>query len=301
MERGQLVAKTMIRAVWHADDLKRYKNEYNFQVLSFHDHAINLRVTPWKHLLIIADPFLEQGPSMICLSNTDFELLKQYRSGVIRGSFNQDYLELRTENQVIELQWRESKPVYFASRSYDNIDFSVLKSAVFFYKNILSKEHLQSPAAVLFNFPGGDSLIRQEINKYFPLLVEALLQNRGQDFLYLCRKFIGLGHGLTPAGDDLIHGALVACHSFNYSETFKEYPGTELSRLAAKTNYFGQHMLEMGILGLTPRAVNIFIDSIADGRPSVDVLSRVTAIGSSSGYEIAMAILYFADKFICFS
>jgi len=294
-----LVAKTMIQAVWHADDLKRYKNEYYFQTLSFHDHVINLWVASWKHLLLIADPFLEQGPSMICLSNTDFKLLKQYRLGVIRGSFNQDYLELRTENQVIELQWRESKPVNFTSPSYDNIDTSSLKSAVFFYKNILSKEQLQSPAAVLFNFPGGDSLFRQEINKYFPLLIEALLHNRGQQFLYLCRKIIGMGHGLTPTGDDLIHGALLACHSFNYSETFKEYPGAELSQLAAKTNYFGRHMLEMGILGLTPRAVKIFIDSIADGRPSVDVLARVTAIGSSSGYEIVMAILYFTDKFIC--
>jgi len=249
-------------------------------------------------MLIVADPFLEQGPAMVCLSNSDFALLKQYRPGIVRGSFNRDYLELRTENQVIKVQWRDSKPVSFVSKRYDNIDSSILKSAVLFYKNILSKEQLQSPAAVLLDLPGGESHFRQEINTYFPLLIEALLQNRGQEFLELCQKFIGMGHGLTTTGDDLIHGALVTCHSFNYTKTFNEYPGSELSRLAAKTNYFGQHMLEMGIMGLTPWAVKNFIESIAEGRPSDKILNRVTAIGSSSGYEIAIAILCFAEKYI---
>ena len=293
-----MVAKTMIQAVWHADDLKRYENEYNFQILSFHDHVINLRVASWRHLLIIADPFLEQGPAMVCLSNSDFALLKQCRPGIVRGSFNRDYLELWTENQVIKVRWRESKPASFLSKRYENTNTSTLRSAVFSYKSIICKELPPSPAAVLFNLPGGDNYFRREINRYFPLLVDALLLGREQEFLTVSRKLIGLGQGLTPTGDDLIHGALVACHSFNYSETFKEYPGAELSRLAAKTNYFGRHMLEMGILGLTPRAVKMFIDSIAEGRPSDKILNRVTAIGSSSGYEIAIAILCFAEKYI---
>jgi hypothetical protein len=289
----------MIEAVWHADDLKRYDNEYYFQTLSFHDHVINLRVASWKHLLIIADPFLEQGPAMICLSSTDFELLKQYRLGVIRGSLKQDYLELKTGDQVIRLKWRDSKPVSFASKRYENINNVSLRSAVFSYKNIICKELPPSPAAVLFNLPGGDNYFRREIKRYFPLLVDALLLGREQEFLNVSRKLIGLGKGLTPTGDDLIHGALAACSSFANSDAFKESLHDKFSRLTAKTNTFGRHMLEMGILGLTPRAVNIFIDSIVKGRPSVDVLSGVAAIGSSSGYEIVMAILYSADKFIC--
>ncbi len=293
-----MVAKTMIQAIWHADDLECYENKYYFQAVSFHDHSINLKVDAWKHLLIIADPFLEQGPAMICLSTDDFALLKNNRTGSIRGSFNPDYLEFKTGDQVIGLKWRESKPVSFASKRHENTNTAVLRSAVFSYKRIICKELLPSPAAVLFNLPGGDNYFRREINRYFPLLVDALLLGREQEFLTVSRKLIGLGQGLTPTGDDLIHGALAACSSFAYSDAFNEPLHNKFSRLTAKTNIFGRHMLELGIQGLTPLAVKSFIDSIAEGRPSDKILNRVTAIGSSSGYEIAIAILCFAEKFI---
>ncbi len=283
-----------IEAIWHATDLQDYTDSSSFILVSVHDHAINLQVASWKHLLIIADPFLEKGPATICLKSDDFALFRAHLAEISGGSFNPGQLELKSRNMTLRLDWRECRPVSFTPIHYENFDRKSTDNALLEYRSLLSKKPIPTAAAVLLGLPGGEAFFRQQINKYIPVLIKAILIGNWQEFLVNCRNIIGMGRGLTPTGDDLIHGALVAFHYFAYSAKFTRQVGNELSKLTAGTNIFGRHMLELGMKGLTPLAMIYFLETIVEGRPSSETLERVVAIGSCSGYDLVISAIYFA-------
>lgn len=101
---------------------------------------------------------------------------------------------------------------------------------------------------------------------------------------------IGLGPGLTPAGDDLVGGALCALHAVGRVAAASRLAGWALPLAKRGTNRISQAHLACAAQGECGEAVNDAIVALLSGG-SVD-LGRISAIGHTSGWDtLAGAVL----------
>jgi hypothetical protein len=294
-----LSKKGVIKAQWYAADLNEYCERRELSILSTHDKVINFEVEGWPHLLIVADQSLEKGPATIGIGSTEFQALSKMTGSITTGSYEPGILTVHSNNRgkTIAVNWRDGKSISFAAYFAAPFDHFKASVAVDYYFHLLKIIDIPTASAVLLGRPGGEEYFRQQIQKHIPPLIKSLIKQKGQDFLQNCRNIIGMGRGLTPTGDDLIHGALIANHCFSLDKNFIRQIDNDFSRQAANTNKYGRHMLEVGKKGLTPLALKGFFETIAEGSPSPEALERLTAIGSGTGFDLAVAAIYFSTVF----
>jgi hypothetical protein len=289
-----------LEAAWYALDLNRYTDPASFRVLSAHRQVVNLQVEGWPHLLIIAGPRLERGPAAAGLNGPDFMALRRYlRPGAV-GRFEPGLLRFNAPGQAPALAWRGRPALSFAPPEQLDGDPAQIRAALQSYLQWLPRAGVDSASSVLFDLPGGEPYFREAMRDALPPLIYALLAKNQQDFTKFCRSLIGLGRGATPAGDDLVYGALIAgrWHAILRREVWQEPRFPE--GFAGKTTILGRHMLEMGRRGLAAEPVSEFMFSLLQNSPSFALLQRIARIGSSSGYDIAAAVLYFMMQTIAF-
>lgn len=288
-----------IKADWFADDLRLYRDQYSLNLLSVHKHVINFQVDRWPHLLMIADPALERGPATVGLARRDFILLSGKVNEIGSRWFGPSTIELISNGKILSVHWREGSAVSFAPIRLTGFDLQLLKSTATAYRDMLAKYATPSASAVLLGFQGGDEYFRHEISGTFPHLIDSLIAAREQDFIVSCRKLTGMGRGFSPTGDDLIYSALIAFNYFSYKQDFAEKIPACLFEVADLTNVMGRHMLEIGLRGLAPEALQALIMSITANNPDHLILNRVLKIGSYTGYDLAAALLYYILRITC--
>lgn len=284
-----------IKADWFADDLGQYRDQYSLNVLSAHKHVINFQVDRWPHLLMVADPELERGPATIGLGKKDFLLVSRAVHEMHKGFFNQSQIIFKINKGQIIINWRDGNLISFTPFNIKPLDYSNIHSAVKKCLRILRQCDVPSASAVLLNINGGDNYFRRIIYKNFPPLVYSLMNEDVKLLMKYCSRLVGLGKGLTPTGDDLIHGALIGYHYLITAKnnTFKQTLSSSV--MACKTNLFGQHMIEMGCKGLTSEAVRDFILAINKDSVFPTLMNRILNIGASTGYDLAIAILFLSQ------
>ncbi len=104
---------------------------------------------------------------------------------------------------------------------------------------------------------------------------------------------LGLGPGLTPSGDDLLVGLLLALHSG------KAPAADSVSRAVVRhapvmTGRISVSMLKQASLGLGSEASHAVIMALVDGCSSCEVLQRaevLTRVGHTSGWDTLVGIL----------
>jgi hypothetical protein len=286
----------VISATWHAADLEEHEGCSELTLLSIHDHVINFQVTAWHNLLMVAGPDLEKGPSVIGLSESDFKLFSRQVKNEPDGFFGTSVLLTGPAERSIRLNWRSGRSCSFTAPRVLEHDLNKMRLAVGIYRALLKQSGINTESAVLLQLAGGDQYFRQKIRDIFPVLVDSLLEKDKSKFIDCCRNLIGMGRGSSPTGDDLIHGALAACHSFAAETAFLDEIAEEFHEAAQKTNRMGRHMLETGRKGLTPEIVRLFICSVAEGSPDRLILQRLLKIGSGTGADLAFAILCYIRK-----
>lgn len=286
-----------LEVTWAAADLDEHSRPAMVKLLSVHEKVVNLQVDGWKHLLFVAGPKLEAGPATVSLPEHDFAFFKDYIAKSESGRYQCGVLSITAmadESSIyksLELSWLKSNRKSFAPFFIRGTNRHTVKKALRDYRSLLAEVKSAGAAGALLDLPGGEDYFRQQIAENFPPLVEALLQNNRQNFNLHAKKLVGLGRGLTPTGDDLLHGLLITyCYMVNQAgpgETVKY----DLDILAENTNLFGRHMIETGFRGLTPDIFNIFLKTIVEGKADHCLINRIGAIGSTSGYDIAFAIM----------
>ncbi|MBW6462558.1 MAG: DUF2877 domain-containing protein [Firmicutes bacterium] len=210
--------------------------------------------------------------------------------------FQNNYLKICSEDETVSINWRKSENRSFSPIMFNNPERVLINKSLSFYKNILAEIHLPTAAAVLLGLPGGESYFRHEIADNFPLLADALLHQDKQAFIEYSHKIAGMGRGLTPTGDDLLHGALIASHYFADNLNFIESVKKDFLTTSLKTNIFGRHMIEIGLKGLTPEIFKNFLISIALGQPDRAIYKSISLIGSSSGLDVIIAMIYISNE-----
>lgn len=244
-------------------------------------------------MLLIAGTSLEAGPATIALEDDDFVFFSHYLAKHKGGLFTQNCLFIAYGSERLTLNWREGAAKTFSPVYFKTWDSSLITKSLEEYRLMLAKIQLPSSASVLMEMQGGDDYFRQLIFKSYPLLVEAFLNHNRQALIKNSRNLIGMGRGLTPTGDDLLHGALVAYHYLDGDKAFLETVKDDLDAAAAKTNIFGRHVLEIGYKGLTPEIFSTLLSTVIRGKADQKLLKRISAVGSSSGLDIAIAIFFF--------
>jgi hypothetical protein len=290
------IDKLVIKAIWHACDLYTYVQNYNLEPVTIHDHVVNLSDASWKNLLIIGDSVPAKGPASIGLSNRDFISFKKILVAGAKGKFSKHQIIFKTSGESLSIDWREGAPLSFALECLRYINREIVLKTVNAYLKMLAEEEIPCEAAVLAGQGDANNLFRKKIRESFPPLVDSLARSDEKKFLSNCRNLVGMGRGLTPDGDDLIHGTLVAFHYLNYNRDFIKRIEKEFLQIALSTNLMGRHMLITALEGFTLQPVKNFLLSIARGTPEKKIIREVTSIGFSTGYNIAIAALSYIQK-----
>lgn len=115
---------------------------------------------------------------------------------------------------------------------------------------------------------------------------------------HAAKPLIGLGPGLTPSGDDLLAGMMVACH-FGYkalqrdNAALVQHFSPILARAALGTNPLSQEMLHFAARGeLTDVAEKVIMSFIGtEGLNPLKCISELLTYGASSGVDQLVGIL----------
>lgn len=230
---------------------------------------------------------------MICIPDSEFEILKNNSNNILKGEYRQGCLHLFFNSKVLSLNWKKSKTISFQAPFYKKHNLNKTISTALVYRNMLSAVKIPTSSAVLFGFEGGNNYLRSEIEDNYPEIVKALISGNASLFLKHCRNIAGLGHGSSPNGDDLIHGALIAFHSFISNKSFINSITSPFEDITKQTNYMGQHVLFNGLYGFTSEHLLLLTRSIVKGFISHSLLERIQKTGSGSGFDQVIAMLYF--------
>ena len=288
-------------SAWYAADLERYNNGYKVNLLSVHKDMINFQVENWPHLLMIAKSGFERGPCTIGLDYKLFVEIQEIIESADEISFNNYALTFSSGDSSYSINWREGKRLSFAPFKIGILDYAKVNATVEHYCRTLKDIDQDTVSAILLGIPGGADYFRTEVEAYFPVIIKALFKQNEQEFMNACRKLIGLGHGSSPSGDDLICGALLAYHHFIADQLFIENIAIELRAEAGKTSLMGRHMLEIGLSGLTPDVFKVLLISITMGSIKTNLLRRVLKIGSSTGIDLLVALIFFTKSYLDFT
>jgi hypothetical protein len=93
---------------------------------------------------------------------------------------------------------------------------------------------------------------------------------------------IGLGPGLTPAGDDFVGGAMIALRTFGYVDTAERIAAWALPLAGERTNRISRAHLECAAAGEGHEALHDYLGSFGP-----TALERLARIGHSSGLDAA--------------
>lgn len=110
---------------------------------------------------------------------------------------------------------------------------------------------------------------------------------------------VGLGSGLTPAGDDFLAGFLAASTLFDRAAPVRDILADELSEKARRrTTAVGCRMLLAACRGEFSAPVVDLVQALAQARGSVRrEVDGLLCVGGSSGADVLAGILFCAEKF----
>lgn len=118
--------------------------------------------------------------------------------------------------------------------------------------------------------------------------IEAL--QRG-DFDLAVTTLAGLGHGLTPSGDDVLAGAMLMLHALGRNGTAATLADAVRRIAPARTSPLSFAMLEPACDGEPNAAVHRAIAALLTGASPNDVIDPLSTIGATSGFDILAGML----------
>lgn len=108
------------------------------------------------------------------------------------------------------------------------------------------------------------------------------------------RRLVGLGPGLTPAGDDVLAGLLVTLHHCGDGAVrpLVDRLGAEVDGYASeRTTSLSAALLRHAARGEAAAELVGVVDALGGHRPLEPALSRLLRIGHSSGHDLARGVL----------
>ena len=287
-----------VDALWTADDLELFRGKPEVCFFSAHDHYINFNVKNHNRLLMIADSQAMPGPSTIAINEKAFNRISELSSGYIKGFLENEQVVLEYNQIIVIINRRSGIKKSFAPACPGKININNHRLTAGYYRAHIEKrvnEFQASPALVLLDLPGGETYFRKAVSKCYPAIIEALLKNNAGAFIESAAELAGLGRGFSPSGDDLIYSSLLAHNYYKNDLAMMNQIRNNIGILIKQTNVMGSHMLALGTMGLAGENILDYITSFEKGFVKKDLIERVLSVGSTTGLDIAIGIIYYIN------
>jgi hypothetical protein len=240
-------------------NLKRILNKSDLEI-SFHSKykkTINFNID--SKIIAFQDSDLPLTPYSIKTNNFNSNVDVQYIQDLLKLSLNK-------EHKLVDLK----------------IDKKISIDKVILRKNLnsflLSKVNRSEILSAIFS---------KSINNHF----SGIIIDPETNF----NKFVGLGNGLTPAGDDFIIGFILGKYLLKkVTPEFKEKLRRTVNVKNA-TNDISRQFLNAAIDGYFNEFIIELVNSVKDNKPIISLLSKISEIGASSGLDL-LAGLYLSLK-----
>jgi hypothetical protein len=113
--------------------------------------------------------------------------------------------------------------------------------------------------------------------------------------------FLGLGPGLTPSGDDLVSGYLLAAHRWGEQLTpaldFAAVNKTILARARRATSDLSASLIACAARGQADERLVLALDGIVTGTPEADTcIAALAGWGSSSGFDALVGMALYLTR-----
>ncbi|WP_158562822.1 DUF2877 domain-containing protein [Marinitenerispora sediminis] len=106
----------------------------------------------------------------------------------------------------------------------------------------------------------------------------------------VCERLLGLGPGLTPSGDDLLCGALLAVRALGGPDR-TDVLAAAVRRARSATTALSAALLEHAARGEgCPQAVGL-VEAVTGHRAVAPALAALRAVGHTSGTDLALGVL----------
>ena len=259
------------------------------KVHSVFERTINI-ITEKNHIYTLAVPEIFDGPSLIKVSKEDLVLLKnmqdkkveELQNGIV---INNEYHILLNKGfvyQIPELMYPNEIPSQLNQSVVKINDYLRTElDTVGYYKKSFANDIEKTMH--LFLIIGSDKLV-SGLNS----------QNSNQIFEGI-KSLVGLGHGLTPSGDDLLTGMSLIMNSKNYpNKEIQLLFNQHLTKLMKNTNLISQNQMKLSMEAQALEPIVLLIKGLFDDQDFENLLPHITdilEIGSSSGSDIISGIL----------
>jgi len=264
-------------------DYISFDKEYNLDKISIHKSVCNF-VYDNNRLLSFVTEEIGNGPFNVLISEKDIETIKK-ESKIFRVAYNRGYKIYINDRVEIELNsrvWNSNIDVRFESDNYRNLldimDYYIHKSN-------------SRGLSLLFKMAEEHKIIADRLD----LKMAKLVQNNFTGFVsysnikYLA-NIIGIGKGLTPAGDDFVRGVFTGLYYFLKYDVKKMFGGINWS---SKTNIISSNYIAVFLDGRIDEPMKNFLHSIGSNEV-ISNLEKIMNTGESSGID------YLAGFFMVF-
>ncbi len=129
-----------------------------------------------------------------------------------------------------------------------------------------------------------------------PILARATATNDSDTVVSAFSALVGLGTGLTPAGDDFIVGYFAALWSRSYREpgiaALLRALAVPVGQLSLHTNAISRQMLLDALQGQFAERLTEVVRSVCDGGDVAGAVMRALEVGHSSGADVLCGLLF---------
>ena len=108
-------------------------------------------------------------------------------------------------------------------------------------------------------------------------------------------SLLGLGHGLTPGGDDVLSGALITLYALGRAEPAAALAASVRQQMRALTAPLSCAFLEAACDGEANAVVHRALAALIEGAVPDDVITPLATLGHASGFDILAGILIAAE------
>ncbi len=128
---------------------------------------------------------------------------------------------------------------------------------------------------------------REGIADFAHWLSDSLNGEGNHEIPAAARRLVGLGHGLTPSGDDFWCGAMLALRALGFTDILERVSGAVLKQAGERTNKISRAHLECAAAGQGAQALHETISAVGvrDEARLRSALRALDGIGHTSGRD----------------
>jgi hypothetical protein len=289
--------KTLYKASWAGEGVfECLKTSQPFSVIGKTSRGAFLSTENQSIIYLTAEPYL--GPLTVNLPEREICIGKIQRGdvGCIDGGC------VHTSNMTIQV---DSGHIWSAPRS-GHITLKKSERKIFLRELCLraADEHDGSGLSGYLPALFGDNPFHKKNGQFniedclFLAIQETrkrLAENQLNDLVQIMEKCVGLGRGLTPAGDDFIEGVMLALNRWQdvlgWSEGLNRLNQSVVTLAPKKTTSLSANLIQWSTRGQADERIIDVLDAIFTGEVNVDpCVKKILSVGHSSGVDLLTGI-----------